>query len=433
MGGYYQTSQNTLFRRIVAATVGVFFVFTSLMPPAIYAQSMTSLGLPTPGAMVPLTPEFQPPIVKGMTIHPDNPLQFDFIIDPGEEELAGEVFETESTKLVKYFLAALTTPEDQMWVNLSPYEKDRIIPEGFSQTEMGREMLAQDYLLKQLTASLMHPEEDVGEEFWQRLRQKAKEELGTDDIPANTFHKIWIVPEKAVVYTHENNVFVVESKLKVMLEEDYLALAHNRDQNFESRDHQKSLDTDLIREIFLPEIQHEVNHGKTFASLRQMFNSMILATWYKKHLKNSLLGKLYVDQGKTKGVDHDDPQAHQKIYDQYVAAFKNGVFDYIQEEYDPATQQVIPRKYFSGGVGLEGIKVDTAVLSDNRVIGAFQKGVEVFKGVSVYLKGFRKGAIKNQQIPKEVTDAWSFSEDHNPDDFTYVIKVNRLKRFFVSC
>ena len=40
----------------------------------------------------------------------------------------------------------------------------------------------------------------------------------------NTFNKIWIVPEKAVVYEHGQTAFVVESHLKVMLEEDYVAL-----------------------------------------------------------------------------------------------------------------------------------------------------------------------------------------------------------------
>ena len=35
--------------------------------------------------------------------------------------------EEEYTKLIKYFLASLTIPDDHQWVNLSPYEKNRII------------------------------------------------------------------------------------------------------------------------------------------------------------------------------------------------------------------------------------------------------------------------------------------------------------------
>ena len=96
-------------------------------------------------------------------------LQFDFIIDIGDDQLQGEALKEESQKLINYFMATLTVPEDEMWVNLSPYEKDRIIAEGLSFTEMGRDMLAQDYLLKQLTASLMYPENDFGKEFWQSV------------------------------------------------------------------------------------------------------------------------------------------------------------------------------------------------------------------------------------------------------------------------
>ncbi len=117
-----------------------------------------------------------------------------------------------------------------MIINLSPYESDRVIPENFGDTEMGRDLLAQDYMLKQLSASLMFPEEELGEEFWSRVHEKAYAKFGTTDIPMNTFNKIWIVPEKSVVYEQEGgaSAFVVEKHLKVMLEEDYVALEHNK-------------------------------------------------------------------------------------------------------------------------------------------------------------------------------------------------------------
>ena len=62
----------------------------------------------------------------------------------------------EARRLINYFLAALTIPEDDIWVNLSPHEKNRIIPDVLAQTELGRDMLAQDFTLKQLTATMMN-------------------------------------------------------------------------------------------------------------------------------------------------------------------------------------------------------------------------------------------------------------------------------------
>jgi len=52
-----------------------------------------------------------------------------------------------------------------MIINLSPYEKDRMIPTSLGETAMGRDLLAQDYLLKQLTASLIYPQKALGKEF----------------------------------------------------------------------------------------------------------------------------------------------------------------------------------------------------------------------------------------------------------------------------
>ncbi|HLD88384.1 MAG TPA: hypothetical protein VI955_03610, partial [Candidatus Omnitrophota bacterium] len=75
---------------------------------------------------------------------------------------------------------------------------------------------------------------------------------------------------------------------------------------------------------------------------------MILATWYKKALKESLLGQVYADKAKVKGVDQD-PKANEQIYQQYLKAFKKGVYNYIKEDTDKYTNQTIPRKYFSGG------------------------------------------------------------------------------------
>ena len=40
----------------------------------------------------------------------------------------------ESNRLVKYFLAAMTIPQDDLWVNLSPYEENRIIPDELGKT-----------------------------------------------------------------------------------------------------------------------------------------------------------------------------------------------------------------------------------------------------------------------------------------------------------
>jgi len=341
-------------RRVISLLIIVCFTVTGINIPLVQAQDFR---LPTPGVMVHLSPPLNPPILKGIKVHPDNPFRFDFILDKGDSQLSKDQLRDESSKLIKYFLASLTMPEKDLWVNLSPYEKDRIIPNSFGVTEMGRDLLAEDYMLKQITASLIYPEDKVGKKFWERIYQEAAKRYGTTNIPVNTFNKVWIVPEKAVVYenTKAGTAYVVKSKLKVMLEQDYLSLAkHEGIQSAQTQVKDTSqLGSEVVREIVIPELTKEVNEDKNFVQLRQVYNSLILAVWYKKKIKDSILEQVYADKKKIAGVTIDDPRETEKIYQRYLSAFKKGVYNYIKEEVNPVTQETLPRKYFSGGVRLD--------------------------------------------------------------------------------
>jgi len=352
----FQKSRRSSAYRLLSVFVAITFVFSSVVPARLsYAQAVPGLlNLPAPGTMVSLTPGYVPSLIKGITVDPQNPLHFHFIVDTGHSKLKGEALRDESEKLIKYFLASLTVPDEELWVNLSPYEENRIIPDAFGMTEMGRDLLSQDYMLKQLAASLAYPEGDPGREFWKRVHGKVYEKYGKVDLPMNTFNKIWIVPDEAFIFENGATAYLVESKLKVMLEEDYLALrkhieAEPNVARSDSASELSGIQSEIIKEVLLPEIEREVNEGSTFASLRQMSGAMILSSWYKQNLKETLLGQIYVDKNKTGGIDVNDPQVREKIYNQYVKAFKKGVYDYIKEEYDPVSEDVIPRKYFSGG------------------------------------------------------------------------------------
>ncbi len=101
--------------------------------------------------------------------------------------------------------------------------------------------------------------------------------------------------------------------------------------------------------MILPKLVEEVNTGKNFAQTRQVYQSVILAAWYKKALKDSLLGRIYADKSKVEGVESDVKDIKEKVYDQYLEAFKKGAYNFIREESN-GTDDPIPRKYFSGGL-----------------------------------------------------------------------------------
>ncbi len=343
------------FRKTIASFLVGIFLTTTLMPAGYaHAQATAVLGLPQPGTMVALSQPHQPVLLKGLKVDPKNPMMFDFIVSQGQDKESVDVIKAEAERQIKYFLAALAIPDEDLWVNLSPYEKDRMVPSALGNTELGRDMLAQDYLLKQITASLIYPEKELGKSFWDKVYKQAQAMYGTSEVPVNTFNKVWIVADQAKVFEHGQTVFVVSSHLKVMLEEDYLAkekaLSSLPDRQAGPNvlvgdpGKENSIASQITREIILPELEKEVNTGKNFANLRQIYNSMILAVWFKSRLKQSFLNQVYANTNKIDGVDAADKTVKEKIYQQYLAAYRKGVFNYIKEE------SSVPRKYFSGGV-----------------------------------------------------------------------------------
>ncbi|MCR4337817.1 MAG: hypothetical protein NUV91_08445, partial [Candidatus Omnitrophica bacterium] len=356
-----------------------------------------------------------PVILRGVKVHPENPLMFDFYVDVGDAQHQGEELKQESEKLIRYFMAALTVPEENLWVNLSPYEKERIVPEKLGMTDLGKDMLAQDYLLKQLTASLMYPENEWGKKFWAKIYQEAQEKYKTTQVPVNTFNKVWIVPEEAVIHEESDAAYMVGGRLKVMLEEDYLAREKGTKKSIKNFKTDK-LSSEIIKEIVIPELEREVNEGEMFASLRQMYHSIILAVWYKRNLKKSFLGETYVGKDKVEGIDLEDKTIKQQIYDQYVKAFKKGVYNYIKEEYDPTTQQMIPRKYFSGGLGFEraGYRNDPRDAAVVKAQGG-REGVQVTAGLQTTPPkpefGFGGNAVDGEIVlAQRAAEAGNFDE-----------------------
>ena len=389
----YKPTQKTFFQKLSASVLVLVLSLSLVFPPTFsYAEL---LNLPDPGTTVSFSKGYQPAVITGVVVSSEDPLLFDFIIDRGDSGLTGAALEEETKKLVKYFLAALTIPEEEVWVNLSPYERELMIPFALGITEMGQDMLAQDYLLKQMTASLTHPDSEIGKKFWKQVYDKAYKLYGTTEIPINTFSKVWIVPEDAVVLEKDGTAYVVDNTLKVMLEEDYLAIEKNlnntdigTDQLTKERvEYINNLSADIVNEVILPELSKEINEGKNFSLVRQVYNSVILAIWYKDRLKETLLGRIYVDRNKVSGVDVADKTIKEKIYMQYMDALRQGVYNFIKEDVDPSNQSTLQRRYFSGGIefAIDVNKTSSPILLGQKAQSNWK---EISSGITTNEKAF---------------------------------------------
>jgi len=315
-----------------------------------------------------IQPDYQPLLIKGVSFDAANPFHFQFIFDQGNQKFKDdEALRSEIRPLIESFLLGLTVPEEDMWVNLTYYEKNRILPDTLNGTAIGKTFVTQDLLLKKISAAMTVPQSPEGKAYWDELYKKVNSLFKTTNLPIDILNKVWIVPDKAVVVTYKNKAFVVKATLKVMLEEDFEAvnrhvtLTEDNDIPAKTKREVNKVSVALMKEKILPLIEKKINTSKEFAALRQVYYSLILAQYYKNLLQESIY-YLYIDKNKTSPLKLSDPKLKQQIYDEYLSQYKNGIFEHVRKEYDSAEKQVIFRKYTSGGVSFLKIKEEMNVV-----------------------------------------------------------------------
>lgn len=419
MLSYFSKRRASSSSKIIWFFVCASFIITSAcfyLPKATEKSYASALPyMPEPAQIITTSSHINLPMLKGMQFYQDDPFTFNFIIDQGDKDLGEEAFKAESNRIIKYFLSSLTIPEEDLWVNLSPYEEDIIIPDGLGATDMGKDLLGEDYVLKQLLASLTYPESPLGKLFWKEVYRRAFILFGTTDIPINTFNKIWIVPEKAVIFEEKDKALISQAKLKVMLEEDYFALEENIDDpqyRLDKVNEQKvkdanSLSSQIIKTMVLPVIEKEINNGENFALLRQVYHSLVLAIWFKQKLRESILEKVYVNKNKIKGIELNDPEIKEKIYRQYLKAYTDGAYKYVKKEYDQAEKKHVRRMYYSGGMDFTAI-TKPATFVNTMPISMTQTNISFPTSTTQEISGFSQRQAQTasplQFVPANVTE-----------------------------
>lgn len=345
-----------MFRRSGFAFRGLSIIFMSIFTVSLITSETFHIseahaavvGLPQPGTMVSLSGKYSLPVLKGLKIDVENPMNLNFIIDSNSKD---DVTSQEASKLVSYFLAALTIDKENIWVNLSPYEQERITDPNLAITDLGKDLLEQDYILKQLAASLTHPETDTGKKYWHSNSANAD------------LSKIWIVPEIAKIYEANNSVFVTQMIFDVQTKAE-------------------EGNNDALNSI-LSEVKKDVNGGKNFANLRQIFYSIALAEWFKTKLKDSVF-KHYINQNKVSGIDIKDKTAKDKIWAQYVESFEKGAYDSILKVKDSYNGSIKKKKYFSGGSSAVQLVLNNSSFNEAK-----------FDGNAYYAKALLETEVEN--------------------------------------
>ena len=325
-------------RNIRTFVLFLVFIYLNIFGFSPYAQALALEKNNVVYAHVPACSEIEGTgvLLKGLEVDIANPFKLDFILSKGNTDIGSFELKKVSKRLVDYFLASLTVPNKELWVNLSPDEKERVISPLLAKTELGRDMLEQDYQLKLFSSSILDPQNKTSDRFWDMIRERG----------CDLYNKVWIKPESATVYVEskgENKIiaYIKDCRLKV-LTQDYERYLNN-----------------TFKDQILPAIEEEVNSGENFAVLRQIYHSLILAQWYESSLKDSMLSQLYSDQNKVAGIDLVSSTKKNEIYNNYLDSISRGTFNKVQKEYDHDKGSLVMRRYITGGEDFFDIPIET--------------------------------------------------------------------------
>lgn len=312
-------------RNLIAGVIIMCIVSVAVLTDILRVKECDALSgtLPSPTQVLETSKYGDLASFVGLRIDESDPFKINFVLDTaGNEKYSQEHLNL----LVEFFLSAVTLPKEKFWVNLSPYEQDRIIDEKLLDTSSGRLLLEQDYVLKVLSSSLTHPDTNSGKNYWDRIINRNESEKNNI---SELLRKVWIVPKLAKLSTVNNMVLIDEASLSIESEEDYLKLDNGV--------------TGSVNSV----LEDQVNKGEHFALLRSFYKAFVLGLWYKDMMKETLM-KDYINNNKVLGIDVNNTVVKERLYQDYLKSNQLGVYN-LAKKTDLVRQK---RIYSAGGFSL---------------------------------------------------------------------------------
>ena len=253
----------------------------------------------------------------------------------------------------------LALPSDTFWVNLNPNEPDRVADVEMGKTDVGRIMLEADFEMKKTVAKLFHPDSELGQVFWDKVYAYI-EERGASTV-CFSFRQ-WIVPGEVIAWSTQDSIYIKDAKLDIKLESEYLEIAGRDPAGMGCGPNADPAVQDYMEEQFrqmiLPELINEVNTAPEYNDLRRIFNSRVIAEWYKgQHAtgRETAFSK-YINSGDVSDWYMKTAWDKQDVFDAYVKSVTEGEFNLERETQNGNT--IITRTYFYGGVDLAEMPIE---------------------------------------------------------------------------
>ncbi|MDD5465822.1 MAG: hypothetical protein PHP73_05735 [Candidatus Omnitrophica bacterium] len=333
-----------MLRRILACLL----CFTLLFEQSGFAQSVAEgnfLGFFAPPH---LSGAFNPARLRYVA-YAENINKFKFLFDKGDLRDTDDFTLKDSISgPLSYFLVGITLPSESFWVNLRPDSPANVIDDLLAETDVGKIFLEADLQLKKEFARYTMSAQQ-GKEYRLQIRKKAEELFGCLALAPSTFTRVWIDPGEIIIRETQNSAYIYKANLNVLTEEDYfgnsLASEDKRVQAF------NEYASELIKNLILPKLIKEVNTGKEFAALRQVYYSFILAQWFKnRFLQRNGPAPRFIDSKILSGLNSKHPWSKEDYFAQYQESVQRG--DYRFDEREPLVFGEMVTSYSCGGVTL---------------------------------------------------------------------------------
>lgn len=334
-------------RKLLIVAVAFCLFFSQTCFAQVVAQLDVSRYRASQGQSLSSQDKFRPVHLRYLAYHPAQN-KFQLLLDKGDGLNLGRPVLNEATKtLLGYFFVGVALPNDSFWVNLRPDSDKEIIDERLAKTDVGRILLEADVQLKKDAARFASPQTKEGKEYWNRLYKKATEIFGSSSVDIPTTTRPWIVPGEILIREAGESAFIYKATLNVLLEQDFLK--NSNLYNFKDK-RLKALNeyaAQLMRELILPKLVREVNASARYASLRQVYYSLVFAQWFKqKFTGNYGTYASLVDKGIVSGVTSKEPWSKDTYYQAYLKSVKEGEYKVT----DQGSSAQAPRHYFGGGI-----------------------------------------------------------------------------------
>lgn len=322
-------------------------------------------------------------------------VDFDFILNAGKAEGTNPGIDPINSSLMAAtaFMTGLAVPDNKFWVNLAPWEQDRIIDEQLSQSDVGRIMLEADLQMKRDFSNYGNPcANETGKALWDLLDKKREalvqqcmnkfpgEIKDIDNIRFLPVTRHWIVPDTVYAYTNETQIYIINATLTIKSEP---VANHSSYQIYgedtgtpskgcleelnksakEYGEYTKEL-TDLM---ILPYVVADLNAGKNYEELRDVYVALALAQWYKSTITSDMdIFRESLDSSNFTELKSIKPWSPNEIWDKCVYSFENGEYKcWENETIKNATGNLLLSSYRSeGGVDFGKIRANMVEIDE---------------------------------------------------------------------